>query len=62
MIRVQRGQKPNGSDADRLARIEAKVDALFELIQSAMQEDTSPDAGDDGDGLEFGERDQTQPL
>ena len=61
MLRVQRGAKPAGTDTERLTRIEAKVDALFELIQAAMQEDAEP-AVDESDGLEFGERDQTQPL
>lgn len=61
MLRVQRGAKPAGTDSECLTRIEAKVDALFKLIQAAMQEDAEP-AEPEGDGLEFGERDQSQPL
>ena len=61
MIRVQRGAKPAGTDAERLARIEAKLDTLFELINSAVQQE-DVQGHEDGDGLEFGERDQSQPL
>lgn len=44
---------------DVLARIEAKVDAIMELLTAAMQDDQ--DDHDDDNAL-YGERDQSQPL
>ena len=63
MIRVQKGAQPAASQAieDRLASIEAKVDALAELMAQAMIVDPTQDEGDEIPAL-YAERDQTQPL
>jgi hypothetical protein len=52
-IRVQRGASPVNTD---LQRIEAKVDAILELLTAAMQDDQ------DDDKALYGERDQSRPL
>lgn len=54
MIRVQRGAPPVQANDERLQAIEAKLDAVLELLYQAMH--------DDQPELEDGERDQTQPL
>jgi hypothetical protein len=62
MLRVTRGA-PATSQAieERLASIEAKVDALAELMAQAMIADPTQDEGDEIQSL-YAERDQTQPL
>lgn len=59
MLRVTRGAAPASAQEiqDQLARLEAKIDAIAELIANAMIEE---DHGDDD--LFGGERDQTKPL
>lgn len=54
MIRVQRGAPAAPASDQRLQAIEAKLDAVLELLYQAMH--------DDEPELEDGERDQTQPL
>lgn len=63
MLRVTRGAPPATSQAieDRLASIEAKIDALAELMAQAMIADPTQDDGDEIPAL-YGDRDQTQPL
>ena len=63
MIRVQRGAPPASQQAtdERLERIEAKLDALAELMAQAMIADPTQDDGDEIPAL-YGDRDQTQPL
>ena len=63
MLRVTRGAPPAMSQAtdERLDRIEAKLDALAELMAQAMIADQTQDEGDEIPAL-YGDRDQTQPL
>jgi hypothetical protein len=63
MIRVQRGAPPAGQQAtdERLDRIEAKLDAMAELMAQAMIADPTHGEGDEIPSL-YAERDQTQPL
>lgn len=63
MLRVTRGAPPATSQAieERLASIEAKVDALAELMAQAMIAEPEDDA-DDEHAAFGGERDQSRPL
>jgi hypothetical protein len=59
MLRVTRGAAPAGAQEiqDQLARLEAKIDAIAELMANAMIDED----GDDDDGF-GGERDPNRPL
>lgn len=62
MLRVTRGAAPATSQAidERLASIEAKIDALAELMAQAMI--AEPEDDEDEHAAFGGERDQSRPL